>query len=125
RGHSATQLHLEVGKSEPGVKDIGRFPAVVPAVVPAAGTDAGGDGALQNPLQRGDGIDQGIAGVASDALIDSVTALQWILKCPVPTRVSASGGNYRWHDGRETPDIFHARLAFPHFEVQLRCAMTT
>jgi len=65
------------------------------------------------------------AGVASDALIDSVTALQWILKCPVPTRVSASGGNYRWHDGRETPDIFHARLAFPHFEVQLRCAMTT
>ncbi|MGH9466980.1 MAG: Gfo/Idh/MocA family protein [Terriglobales bacterium] len=65
------------------------------------------------------------SGVASDALIDSLTAVQWILDCPAPTRVNASGGNYRWRDGRETPDIFQAQFAFPNFELHLSCAMTT
>jgi predicted dehydrogenase len=65
------------------------------------------------------------AGIAGDALIDSLTAVHWIMNCGDPARVSASGGNYRWHDGRETPDIFHAELAYPSFEMHLSCAMTT
>jgi predicted dehydrogenase len=65
------------------------------------------------------------SGVAGDALIDSLTAVQWIMNSPDPTSITASGGNYRWHDGRETPDIFRAELAYPSFALHLSCAMTT
>jgi predicted dehydrogenase len=65
------------------------------------------------------------SGVAGDALIDSLTAVQWIMNSAAPTSIMAGGGNYRWHDGRETPDIFHADFAYPSFALHLSCAMTT
>ncbi|MFZ0737344.1 MAG: Gfo/Idh/MocA family oxidoreductase [Candidatus Acidiferrales bacterium] len=65
------------------------------------------------------------SGVAGDALIDSLTAVQWIMNSAAPISVMAGGGNYRWRDGRETPDIFHAEFAYPSFALHLSCAMTT
>jgi predicted dehydrogenase len=65
------------------------------------------------------------SGVAGDALIDSLTALHWIMNCGAHTSITTSGGNYRWHDGRETPDVFHADIAYPSFALHLSCAMTT
>lgn len=65
------------------------------------------------------------SGVAADALIDQVTAVQWIMGGASPQLLSVSGGNYRWHDGRETPDVLHADFAYPTFALHLACAMTT
>lgn len=65
------------------------------------------------------------SGVAGDALIDSLTAVQWIMNSAAPISVMAGGGNYRWHDGRETPDIFHAEFDYPSFAMHLSCTMTT
>ncbi|MGH9707093.1 MAG: Gfo/Idh/MocA family protein, partial [Candidatus Acidiferrales bacterium] len=65
------------------------------------------------------------SGVAGDALIDSLTAVQWIMNGAAPISIKAGGGNYRWHDGRETPDIFHAEFEYPNFAMHLSCTMTT
>jgi predicted dehydrogenase len=65
------------------------------------------------------------SGMAGDALIDSLTAVQWIMNSAAPVSIQAGGGNYRWHDGRETPDIFHAAFDYPTFAMHLSCTMTT
>jgi len=65
------------------------------------------------------------SGMAGDALIDSLTAAQWIMNSATPSSIVAGGGIYRWHDGRETPDIFHAEFTYPSFELHLSCTMTT
>ena len=65
------------------------------------------------------------SGIAADALIDPLTAVQWIVSGQSPRLVSVSGGNYRWRDGRETPDLFRADFAYPGFALHIACAMTT
>ena len=65
------------------------------------------------------------SGIAGDALIDSLTAVQWIMNSTAPRLIKAGGGNYRWHDGRETPDIFHAEFDCSTFAMHLSCTMTT
>jgi len=65
------------------------------------------------------------SGIAADALIDPLTAVQWIMGGGVPQLLSVSGGNYRWKDGRETPDVFQADFAYPKFALHISCAMTT
>jgi hypothetical protein len=40
--------------------------------------------------------------------------------------VTAGGGLFRWKDGREIPDVFHAEFSYPEgFTACLSCALTT
>ena len=65
------------------------------------------------------------SGVAADALIDPLTAVQWIMGGDSPQLLSVSGGNYRWNDGRETPDVFQADFSYSNLALHISCAMTT
>ncbi|HEV2178044.1 MAG TPA: Gfo/Idh/MocA family oxidoreductase [Terriglobia bacterium] len=60
------------------------------------------------------------SGLAGDRLIDALTVVHWIMKSEAPAEVVASGGLYRWKDGRDVPDVFRAAFHYPEgFSVEL------
>ncbi|MGQ9730816.1 MAG: Gfo/Idh/MocA family protein [Candidatus Zipacnadales bacterium] len=52
-------------------------------------------------------------GVGTDFFPHILTPLVYTMDLKFPHRVTASGGLYQWHDGREVPDIFTMVIEYP------------
>jgi predicted dehydrogenase len=52
-------------------------------------------------------------GIAGDMFSHRIGAVNLVMGTHIPQTASASGGVYHWHDGRETPDVYHAVNEYP------------
>jgi predicted dehydrogenase len=61
-------------------------------------------------------------GLAGDLFVHLVSGIHFITGInEVAKRAQASGGLYRWKDGREFPDLIQSLYDYPKFQVSLRC----
>ena len=66
------------------------------------------------------------SGLPGDRFADYLAVVQWAMNSGPPEKAMASGGLYRWKDGRETPDVFHSTFTYPEgFMVSLRATQTS
>jgi len=66
------------------------------------------------------------SGVAGDLFVHMLTALHFITGTNEPPRTAAAtGGLYRWKDGRDVPDVHTALFQYPKFNVLMRVTLTT
>lgn len=54
------------------------------------------------------------SGISTDLLVHQTDISNFILNNPLPTQCMASGGIYRWNDGREVPDCISAIYEYPN-----------
>jgi len=54
------------------------------------------------------------SGISTDLLVHQTDITNFILNNPLPTQCMASGGIYRWPDGREVPDTISAIYEYPN-----------
>jgi predicted dehydrogenase len=54
------------------------------------------------------------SGISTDLLVHQTDITNFILNNPLPTQCMASGGIYRWNDGREVPDTISAIYEYPN-----------
>lgn len=54
------------------------------------------------------------SGISTDLLVHQTDISNFILNNPLPTQCMASGGIYRWPDGREVPDCISAIYEYPN-----------
>jgi len=66
------------------------------------------------------------SGVAGDLFVHLLTGVHYIggLTAP-PERALASGGLYRWKDGRDVPDVHATVYDYPKFQVFIRVTLNT
>jgi predicted dehydrogenase len=66
------------------------------------------------------------SGVAGDLFVHLLTGIHFIagLTAP-PGRALASGGLYRWKDGRDVPDVHATVFDYPKFQVFMRVTLNT
>jgi predicted dehydrogenase len=66
------------------------------------------------------------SGVAGDLFVHLLTGIHFIagLTAP-PQRALASGGLYRWKDGRDVPDVHATVFDYPKFQVYMRVTLNT
>jgi predicted dehydrogenase len=66
------------------------------------------------------------SGVAGDLFVHLLTGIHFIagLTAP-PVRALASGGLYRWKDGRDVPDVHATVFDYPKFQVFMRVTLNT
>lgn len=66
------------------------------------------------------------SGVAGDLFVHLLTGIHYIagLSAP-PERAQASGGLYRWKDGRDVPDVHATVFDYPKFQVYMRVTLNT
>jgi predicted dehydrogenase len=66
------------------------------------------------------------SGVAGDLFVHLLTGIHFIagLTTP-PVRALASGGLYRWKDGRDVPDVHATVFDYPKFQVFMRVTLNT
>jgi predicted dehydrogenase len=61
-------------------------------------------------------------GLAGDLFVHLVSGIHFVTGTnEVAKRAQASGGIYRWKDGREFPDLIQSLYDYPKFQVALRC----
>jgi predicted dehydrogenase len=66
------------------------------------------------------------SGVAGDLFVHLLTGIHYIAGITAPpARVLASGGLYRWKDGRDVPDVHACVYDYPHFQVYMRVTLNT
>jgi predicted dehydrogenase len=53
-------------------------------------------------------------GISTDLLVHQTDIVNFMLNKTVPKSCAASGGIYRWHDDRDTPDTFSAIYEYPN-----------
>jgi len=53
------------------------------------------------------------SGIADQWMSHGIDLVHWFMDDPVPKSVTANGGIFAWHDGRENPDTFQALLDYP------------
>jgi predicted dehydrogenase len=53
------------------------------------------------------------SGIPDQWMTHAIDMVHYLLDDHFPVSVVAHGGVYRWHDGRENPDTFHALLEYP------------
>ncbi len=65
-------------------------------------------------------------GVSGDLFIHMLTGIHFVLgvKDP-PQRALSTGGLFRWHDGRDVPDVLTTTYEYPAFRVTLRVTLNT
>ena len=51
-------------------------------------------------------------GIGSDLMVHQIDAICMVMGVGIPKSVIASGGLYRWNDGRETPDTWSCAMEF-------------
>jgi predicted dehydrogenase len=66
------------------------------------------------------------SGVAGDLFVHLLTGIHYIagISAP-PQRALASGGLYRWKDGRDVPDVHACVYDYPNFQVFMRVTLNT
>ena len=66
------------------------------------------------------------SGVAGDLFVHLLTGIHFIagINQP-PDRVLATGGLFRWKDGRDVPDVHAALFEYPQFPVYIRMTLNT
>jgi predicted dehydrogenase len=66
------------------------------------------------------------SGVAGDLFVHLLTGIHFIsgISAP-PERASASGGLYRWKDGRDVPDVHATVYDYPKFQAFVRVTLNT
>ena len=66
------------------------------------------------------------SGVAGDLFVHLLTGIHYIggITAP-PQRALASGGLYRWKDGRDVPDVHACVYDYPRFQVIMRVTLNT
>jgi predicted dehydrogenase len=61
-------------------------------------------------------------GLAGDLFVHLVSGIHFITGTnEVARKAQASGGLYRWKDGREFPDLIQSLYDYPKFQVSMRC----
>jgi predicted dehydrogenase len=61
-------------------------------------------------------------GISTDLLVHQTDIVNFMLDKTVPKSCMASGGIYRWHDDRDTPDTFSAVYEYPgDFQINYSC----
>jgi predicted dehydrogenase len=66
------------------------------------------------------------SGVAGDLFVHLLTGIHFIAGLTVPPgRALASGGLYRWKDGRDVPDVHATVFDYPKFQVFMRVTLNT
>ena len=53
------------------------------------------------------------SGIVDQWMSHGIDLVHWFMDDPVPKSVTANGGIFAWHDGRENPDTFQALLDYP------------
>ena len=53
------------------------------------------------------------SGIADQWMSHGIDVVHWFMDDYFPKSAVAHGGVFAWHDGRETPDTFHALLEYP------------
>ena len=53
------------------------------------------------------------SGIPDQWMSHGIDLVHWFMDDPFPASVTAHGGVFAWHDGRENPDTFHALLEYP------------
>ncbi len=65
-------------------------------------------------------------GLATDLFVHLLTTIHYLLDANMPSRVVASGQNYRYQDTHEVPDTLNAILEYPQgFTVVLGCTFNS
>ncbi|MCB0565181.1 MAG: Gfo/Idh/MocA family oxidoreductase [Phaeodactylibacter sp.] len=57
------------------------------------------------------------SGLSGDLMTHDYDRINCVLEMGMPKYVSASGGIYTHHDGREVPDVFQVAMEYPEFSV--------
>jgi predicted dehydrogenase len=66
------------------------------------------------------------SGVAGDLFVHLLTGIHYITGVnQPPLRALASGGLYRWKDGRDVPDVHATVFDYPGFQVMMRVTLNT
>jgi len=66
------------------------------------------------------------SGVAGDLFVHLLTGIHYITGITAPPeRALASGGLYRWKDGRDVPDVHACIYDYPNFQVFMRVTLNT
>ncbi len=66
------------------------------------------------------------SGVAGDLIVHLLTGIHYIAGITAPpTRALASGGLYRWKDGRDFPDVHACVFDYPNFQAIVRVTLNT
>ena len=66
------------------------------------------------------------SGVAGDLFVHLLTGIHYIAGITAPPqRALASGGLYRWKDGRDVPDVHACVYDYPNFQVLMRVTLNT
>ena len=61
-------------------------------------------------------------GISTDLLVHQTDIVNFMLSKTVPKSCAASGGIYRWHDDRDTPDTFSAIYEYAdNFQINYSC----
>ncbi len=61
-------------------------------------------------------------GISTDLLVHQTDIINFMLNKTVPKTCAATGGIYRWHDDRDTPDTFSAIYEYPdNFHINYSC----
>jgi predicted dehydrogenase len=61
-------------------------------------------------------------GISTDLLVHQTDIINFMLNKTVPKTCVATGGIYRWHDDRDTPDTFSAIYEYPdNFHINYSC----
>jgi predicted dehydrogenase len=61
-------------------------------------------------------------GISTDLLVHQTDIVNYMCSKTVPKTCMASGGIYRWHDDRDTPDTFSAIYEYPdNFHINYSC----
>ena len=65
-------------------------------------------------------------GIPGDLFIHSLTGIHYVMDVVAPpSRAASMGGLFRWHDGRDVPDVMTTTFEYPKFRVTLRVTLNT
>ena len=65
-------------------------------------------------------------GISGDLFIHSLTGIHYVMDVTAPPkRASTAGGLFRWHDGRDVPDVMTTVYDYPKFRTTLRVTLNT
>jgi predicted dehydrogenase len=65
-------------------------------------------------------------GVSGDLFVHSITGIHFVLGVmEPPARALSTGGLFRWHDGRDVPDVLTTTYEYPGFRVTMRVTLNT
>lgn len=65
-------------------------------------------------------------GISGDLFIHSLTGIHYAMDVTAPPKRAATmGGLFRWHDGRDVPDVMTTVYEYPNFRATLRVTLNT